>query len=112
VAKEPLQLPFSIQAGQEVAVPGILRALIRNEWSEKPVGKQLESEDAVRIVAVFGERLVRPIPDFCPQRTIQIKYPIRLDAPKYMDCVAKGGKVSFSWVVSLILPSIAAESIN
>ncbi len=102
VAAEPLQLPFSIQPGQDVTLTGVLRALIRNESAEKPPGIQLQTEDMVRIVAVFHERLNRPIPDFSTGVRIPIRYPIRLDAPTYLDCVAKGDKVRFKWVVSLL----------
>jgi hypothetical protein len=106
VMSEPLQLPFSIQPGQEVTVPGVLRAFIRNEWAEKPVGMRLETVDTVQLTAIFRERLERPIPNFCPPRTIKIQYPIRLDAPIYLDCVAKGDMVRFKWMVS----SVSLES--
>ena len=99
VMTEPLQLPFSIQPGQEVTLSGMLRALIRNEWAEKPPGIYLHTEDLVSLVAVFNERLNRPIPNFSSPVRIQIRYPLRLDAPTYLDCVAKGDKVRFKWVV-------------
>lgn len=38
VTSEPIELPLYIQPVQEVEVPGVLRAFIRNEWSEKPIG--------------------------------------------------------------------------
>jgi hypothetical protein len=100
VATEPLMLPCAIQPGQEVTVPGILRALIRNETAERPAGVRLDAKDVVRVAAVFNERLNRPIPDFSIDVEIPIRYPIRLDPPTYLDCVAKGDKVRFKWVVS------------
>ncbi|KAH8746487.1 hypothetical protein F5882DRAFT_493200, partial [Hyaloscypha sp. PMI_1271] len=98
-ALEPLELPRSIQPGQEVDVPGVLRAYIRNEWSEKPLGESLNYVDNVQLLAIFHERLNRPIPNFCGQTQIAIRYPLRLDPPTYLDCVAKGDRVRFKWVV-------------
>ncbi|KAK5651900.1 hypothetical protein OQA88_11559 [Cercophora sp. LCS_1] len=99
VMTEPLQLPFSIQPGQEVALPGVLRARIRNEWTEKPIGSCLRVDETLHLVAVFNERLNRPIPNFSAGVPITIRYPLSLDAPTYLDCVAKGDKVRFKWVV-------------
>jgi hypothetical protein len=99
-ALEPLELPRSIQPGQEVDVPGVLRAYIRNEWSEKPLGESLNYVDNVQLLAIFHERLNRPIPNFCGRTQIAIRYPLRLDPPTYLDCVAKGDRVRFKWVVS------------
>jgi hypothetical protein len=100
ITSEPLELPRSIQPGQEVEVPGVLRAYIRNEWSEKPLGESLHYLDNVQILGIFHERLNRPIPNFCGQTQIVIRYPLRLDPPTYLDCVAKGDRVRFKWVVS------------
>ncbi|KAF2249645.1 hypothetical protein BU26DRAFT_425931, partial [Trematosphaeria pertusa] len=99
VVTEPIELPRSIQPGQEVEVPGVLRAFIRNEWAEKPLGLMLKAKEFVRLVAYFNERLNRPIPNFCGQTPIFIEYPLVLDAPTYLDCVAKGDKVRFKWVL-------------
>ncbi|KAK3319584.1 hypothetical protein B0T19DRAFT_478693 [Cercophora scortea] len=99
VMTEPVQVPFSIQAGQEVTVPGVLRALIRNEWTEKPVGTPLRVQQTLSLVAVFNERLNRPIPNFSAGVPLNIRYPLSLDAPTYLDCVAKGDKVRFKWAV-------------
>lgn len=98
---EPLELPRSIQPGQEVDVPGVLRAYIRNEWSEKPIGSALNYFDKVQLLAIFHERLNRAIPNFCVGFTqILIRYPLILDAPRYLDCVSKSDRVRFNWVVS------------
>ena len=103
ITSEPVELPRSIQAGQEVDVPGVLRAYIKNEWSEKPIGATLNYIDNVQLLATFHERLNRPIPNFCGFTQIVIRYPLRLDPPTYLDCVAKGDKVRFKWVVSSFL---------
>ena len=99
IISEPLELPRSIQPGQEVEVPGVLRAYIKNEWSEKPLGAALRENEFVRLVAYFNERLNRPLPNFCGQAQIFIQYPLVLDPPKYHDCVAKGDIVRFSWML-------------
>lgn len=99
IISEPIELPRSIQPGQEVEVPGVLRAYIRNEWAERPLGMMLKAIESVRLVAFFNERLNRPIPNFSGESRIFIQYPLVLDAPTYLDCVAKGDKVRFKWVL-------------
>jgi hypothetical protein len=99
IISEPVELPRAIQPGQEVDVPGVLRAYIRNESSEKPIGAALNYLDNIQLLATFHERLNRPIPNFCGFTQILIRYPLRLDPPTYLDCVAKGDKVRFKWVV-------------
>jgi hypothetical protein len=99
IVAEPLELPRSIQPGQEVDVPGVLRAFIRNEWAEKAAGEKLNYPEDVKIVATFVERLNRPIPNFCGASRIFIRYPLTLDPPTYLDCVAKGDTVRFKWVL-------------
>jgi len=99
IIAEPIELPRSIQPGQEVDVPGVLRAFIRNETAEKPVGLCLKTTEYVRIVGYFNERLNRPIPNFCGQTAIFVQYPLVLDPPTYLECVAKGDKVRFKWVL-------------
>ncbi|KAH7356021.1 hypothetical protein BKA66DRAFT_256362 [Pyrenochaeta sp. MPI-SDFR-AT-0127] len=99
ITTEPIELPRSIQPGQEVEVPGVLRAYIRNEWAEKPLGLMLKATEFVTLVAYFNERLNRPLPKFCGQADILIQYPLVLDPPTYLDCVAKGDKVRFKWVL-------------
>ncbi|KAK3390619.1 hypothetical protein B0H63DRAFT_557564 [Podospora didyma] len=99
IATAPLELPRSIQPGQEVDVPGVLRAFIRNEWSEKPLGQFLRYEEKVSLVAFFNERLGRPIPNFSGVSVVYIQYPLALDPPRYLDCVSKGNSVRFSWTL-------------
>lgn len=99
IISEPIELPRSIQPGQEVEVPGILRAYIRNEWADKPLGLMLKATEFVTLVAYFDQRLNRPLPSFCGQADILIQYPLVLDPPTYLDCVAKGDKVRFKWVL-------------
>ncbi|KAF8855606.1 hypothetical protein BDZ45DRAFT_804902 [Acephala macrosclerotiorum] len=99
ITSEPVELPRSIQPGQEVEVPGVLRAFIRNEWSEKPLGQALNHFDNVQLLATFHERLNRPVPNFCGLTQILIRYPLRLEKPTYLDCVGKGDRVRFKWVV-------------
>ena len=99
VASEPLELPRGIQPGHEVTVPGVLRALIRDEQAERAPGCSLRYEDSVTLVGYFNERLGRPIPSFCGATKIPIQYPLQLDAPRYLDCVSKANKVRFSWTV-------------
>jgi len=99
VVTEPLELPRSIQAGQEVSIPGVLRAFIRNEWSEKPLGQPLVHKESVSLVAFFNERLGRPLPSFSGASVIYIQYPLSVDPPRYLDCVSKGNSVRFSWTL-------------
>jgi len=99
ITSEPVELPRAIQPGQEVDVPGMLRAYIRSESGERPIGAALSGFDNIRLLATFYGRLNRPIPNFCGFTQIQIQYPLRLDPPTYLDCVAKGDKVRFKWVV-------------
>ena len=103
ITTEPLELPWSIQPGQEVEVPGVLRAFIRNEWAEKPLGQALNYLDNIQLLAIFHERLNRPLPHFCGSTQILIRYPLRLEKPTYLDCVAKGDRVRFKWVVCISL---------
>ncbi|KAF2002589.1 hypothetical protein P154DRAFT_430590, partial [Amniculicola lignicola CBS 123094] len=99
IIAETVELPRSIQPGQEVEVPGVLRSYIRNEFSERPIGSTLNFRETVRLVGYFDERLNRPLPYFCQETHIFIQYPLVLDAPTYLDCVAKGDTVRFRWVL-------------
>jgi hypothetical protein len=99
IATEPLQLPMGIQPGQEVTIPGVLRAFIRQEWAEKPLGQALRYEERVSLVAFFNERLSRPLPNFSGATVVYIQYPLTVDPPRYHDCVSKGNAVRFSWTL-------------
>ena len=59
----------------------------------------LKAKEFVRLVAFFNERLNRPLPNFCGQAQIFTEYPLVLNAPTYLDCVAKGDTVRFRWVL-------------
>ncbi|CAM1507669.1 Fc.00g073100.m01.CDS01 [Cosmosporella sp. VM-42] len=98
VAAEPLWLPQEIQPGQQVDIPGTLRAYVRNCVETPEMGK-LEVPEEVRITAVFNERMQRALPDFCGASHIMIAYPLVLSPPMYLDCVAKGDRVRFKWVL-------------
>ncbi|KAK8052338.1 hypothetical protein PG993_003723 [Apiospora rasikravindrae] len=98
VSSQPLQLPFGIRPGQEVEVPGLLRALIRDRGYGEPMGELAGVNDWVQLVGVFHERLHRPIPGFCSLKTpIRIRYPLVLDPPVFLRSVAKGDRVRFRW---------------
>jgi len=98
VSSEPLELPREIRPGATVRVRGVLRALIRNETAERPSGTTFSAGDTVALVAFF-ERLQRPLPEFSGGVNVTYKYPIVMSVPKYLDCVAKGDTVQFSWTV-------------
>ncbi|KAJ9138070.1 hypothetical protein NKR23_g8697 [Pleurostoma richardsiae] len=98
VAAEPLELPREIQPGATVRVPGILRAFIKYEFSPRAVGTALCARDTVRLVAFF-ERLQRRLPEFGGGADVMYRYPLVMSPPKYLDCVAKGDMVRFSWTI-------------
>ena len=100
VTSEPLEMPRGILPGQEVEIPGQLRALIRSETAERENGKALAVEDSVRLIATFDERLNRAVPEFTSGTKILIQYPVFLTAPKCLDCVPLGKPVRFHWTVS------------
>lgn len=98
VSSEPLELPQDIRPGAIVRVQGVLRAQIRNEAVERPSGTTFRADDTVALVAFF-ERLQRPLPEFSGGVNVTYRYPIAMSVPKYLDCVAKGDTVQFSWTV-------------
>jgi hypothetical protein len=99
IVSEPVFLPKDIRPGQTVTVPGRLRAFILQERSQRRPGQLLHATDEVELTAT-ATRLDRAIPDFCGSTKITIRYPLELDAPKFLDCVEKGDEVTFSWIVS------------
>jgi hypothetical protein len=99
VESEPLEIPCNIQVGEVVEVPGVLRALIRNETATRPWGKTFSARERVSLIASF-ERLHRALPEFHGSSDIEIRYPLQLSPPRYLDCVAKGDRIRFSWRVS------------
>ena len=102
VESEPLEIPCNIQVGQVVEVPGVLRALIRNETATRPWGKPFFAREQVSLIASF-DRLHRALPEFHGSSDIEIRYPLELSPPRYLDCVAKGDRIRFSWKVSATL---------
>ena len=99
VDSEPVFLPHDIKPGQIVQVPGVLRAFISHERSSRGSGQMLHATDEVQLIAT-ATRIGRTLEDFSGKTQIVVRYPLELDAPKYLDCVEKGNEVTFSWVVS------------
>ena len=96
---EPLQLPVEIPPGHSVQVPGRLRAFIKNETASRDPGTLLQARDTVSLRA-YSMRLQRDVPEFKGGVDITCQYPFLMTTPKYLDCVAKGDTVRFSWTVS------------
>jgi hypothetical protein len=99
VESEPLEIPCNIQVGEVVEVPGVLRALIRNETATRSWGKTFLVREQLSLIASF-DRLHRALPEFHGGFDIEIRYPLELSPPRYLDCVAKGDRIRFSWRVS------------
>jgi hypothetical protein len=99
VESAPVIVPFSILPGDTVEVPGTTRAFIRNETSPRAPGVPLRIQDQVTLIATFFKRLVRSIPGFSGSQFYNIGYPLELTPPKCLDCVQKGDRVRFSWVL-------------
>jgi hypothetical protein len=98
IATEPVFLPKSISVGETVDAPGVLRAFIMQERSPRNAGYTFSELDKVQLIAT-AMRLDRTLPDFSGGTQIAIQYPLELDAPTYLDCVAQGDQVTFSWTV-------------
>jgi hypothetical protein len=94
-------LPEEIQVGARVKVPGVIKALVRNETARRVPGSDFFINHEVTLIASF-ERLERALPEFHVGggAPIQIQYPLKLSPPRHLDCVAKGDNVRFSWTVS------------
>jgi hypothetical protein len=95
---EPVEVLFSMQPGQTVTIPGTIRALIKRAPDGRPLGTGFRAEDTVELIA-YSERLKRTIPEFKGGEKITYQYPIVLGVPKYLDAIAKGETVTFSWDV-------------
>lgn len=93
-----LELPRGIPPGAAVAVPGVLRALIRNEHDQRPAGAFFHAEDTVSLVA-YSQRLRRRVPEFRGSQPVVYQYPLIMSTPKFLDAVAIGDRVKFSWMV-------------
>ena len=99
IINEPVYLPTSIPVGATVDVPGVLRAFIMQERSPRAPGQLLLSSDEIQLIAT-AVRMNRTLPEFSGSTKILIQYPLQLDPPRYLDCVAQGDQVTFSWTVS------------
>jgi hypothetical protein len=102
---EPLELPVGIPPGHSVQVPGILKALVRNEVAPRDSGTLLRAQDMVSLRA-YSMRLQRDVPEFSGSVPVVYQYPLLMTTPKYLDCVAKGDTVRFSWTVRWAVRSI------
>ena len=117
IINEPVYLPTSIPVGATVDVPGVLRAFIMQERSPRAPGQLLLSSDEIQLIAT-AVRMNRTLPEFSGSTKILIQYPLQLDPPRYLDCIAQGDQVTFSWTVSVgkyirfviyLLPSLASQ---
>ena len=99
IISDPVYVSNDINPGQTVLVPGTLKASICHERSTTGPGQLLHAADEIQLIAT-ATRLGRTLPDFSGKTQIVIRYPLELDAPKYLDCVEKGEVVMFSWTVS------------
>jgi hypothetical protein len=71
------------------------------ERAPRQPGQLLYASDNIQLIAT-ATKLNRTLPDFSGSTKITIRYLLELDAPRYLDCVEKGDKVIFSWVVRII----------
>lgn len=99
IISEPVRLPKDIKPGQTILVPGTLKAFICHERSARGPGQMLHATDEIQLIAT-ATRLGRTLTEFSGKTQIVIRYPLELDAPKFLDCVEKGDEVMFSWTVS------------
>ncbi|KAK3347113.1 hypothetical protein B0T25DRAFT_553663 [Lasiosphaeria hispida] len=97
----PLDLPGEIAPGETVQVDGTLRAFIKNETASRALGTLLHAKDTVSL-RTYSERLQRDVPEFNGEVAVVYEYPLLMTAPKFLDCVAKGDMVTFSWTIQNI----------
>jgi hypothetical protein len=107
IVSEPVYLPKSIPVGATVDVPGVLRAFIMQERSPRAPWQLLRSSDEIQLIAT-AVRMNRSLPEFSGSTKIVIEYPLQLDPPRYLDCMAQGDQVTFSWTVSVGSTSVFA----
>lgn len=98
----PLTIPDSIPIGEEVTVPGRLRAFIRHEQSPRVSGERLNAKDVVKLLA-YSERLKREVPEFSGAVPIVVQYPLHLPYPAYINCMTKAQGMRMSWIVGLLV---------
>jgi len=95
---EPVYLPVGIQPGETVEVPGVLRAFIQQERAPRQMGVKFSATDEMKLIGVMPG-IDRVLPDFCGATTINISYPLELEAPRFLNSVERGSNVTFSWMV-------------
>ncbi|KAF4635875.1 hypothetical protein G7Y89_g2200 [Cudoniella acicularis] len=100
IATEPVYLPKNIQVDEIVEVPGILRAFIMQERVPRAPGQIFSAIDEVQLIATMP-RINRTIPEFKGSTKIDIRYPLQLSPPKYLDCIAPGDHITFSWTLNI-----------
>jgi hypothetical protein len=101
IVSEPVIVPPAIPVGATVEIPGVLRAFIMNERVPRNPKVPFAISEDVQLIATMG-RVERTLPEFSGRVKIDIKYPLELDPPRYLDCIAPGGHITFSWTVSRI----------
>jgi len=99
ISTEPVFLPKGIPVDEIVEVPGVLRAFIMQERIARQPGQPFSATDEVKLIATM-ERINRTIPEFTGSTKIDIRYPLQLDPPRYLDCISPGDDITFSWTVS------------
>jgi hypothetical protein len=100
IVSESITLPKGIPVDEVVEVPGVLRAFIMQERVLRAPGQPLLATDEVQLIATMG-RINRIVPEFTGSTKIEIKYPLQLDAPRFLDCVSPGDHITFSWTVNI-----------
>lgn len=99
IVSEPITLPKGIPVDEVVDVSGVLRAFIMQERVPRSPGKALLATDDVQLIATMG-RINRTVPEFTGSTKIEIRYPLELEPPSFLDCVVPGQHITFSWTVS------------
>ncbi|KAK4211207.1 hypothetical protein QBC37DRAFT_389844 [Rhypophila decipiens] len=95
----PIQLPLGIPPGATVRLSGSLGVLIGNEGRSRPSGVLFRAEDTVSL-DVFSPRLKRRVPEFEGVRPVVYEYPVTTGQPKFLEAIAIGDRVKFSWQVN------------
>ncbi|KAH8656136.1 hypothetical protein BGZ60DRAFT_417858 [Tricladium varicosporioides] len=101
ISTEPVYLPKNIQTDEIVEVPGVLRAFIMQERVARAPGVVFSARDEVQLIATMP-RINRAIPEFKGSTSIEIRYPLQLSPPKYLDCVSPGDHITFTWTLKNI----------
>lgn len=99
---EPAFLPTSIFPGETVSVRGEVRAFIRQEGAPRYPGVVFSAVEELLLIATMPG-INRILPDFSLPTTVNIRYPLELEAPCTLRSVERGNNVTFSWRVGKIL---------